>query len=156
MRRVLLAFACLVATGCATMVSGSRQVVTIQGTPPEAVYVIRTAGGVQVNEGVVSSWVPLPRNDTYQIDITLDGYETRTFNLTRSTNGWVFGNLVIFWIIGFAVDYSTGAAYQLEPAAINVELEPGDPEVGVVRFLDGRGRLIRAERFDLVPTGDDR
>jgi hypothetical protein len=105
-----------------------------------------------MSAGAVPASVRLPRKNEYQIHITLDGYETQTVALSRGTNGWIWGNLVVGWIVGFIVDFATGAAYKLEPAIVNVTLERADQMVAIVQFLDGDQKLIREERRLLVPT----
>lgn len=96
--------------------------------------------------------ISLPRKNEYQIDISLDGYETRTVAVTKGINGWIWGNLVIGWIVGFAVDFLTGSAYKLEPALVNVTPERGEETVAVVQFFNDDQKLLREERLLMVPV----
>lgn len=77
--------------------------------------------------------------------------ETRTVAVTRATNGWIWGNLVFGWIVGFIVDFATGSAYKLEPAVVNVTLERGDEVHAIVQFLNDDRELIQEERVKMVP-----
>jgi hypothetical protein len=104
-----------------------------------------------MSSGSVPASIRLPRKNEYQVDITLDGYETATLAMSRGTNGWIWGNLLFGWIVGFIVDVATGSAYKLEPALINVTLERGDTTIAVVDILDRDGQLIDQQRLPLTP-----
>jgi hypothetical protein len=140
-------------SGCATLLGGgSNQAVTIEATPSEARYAIKSSSGIQMSAGDVPTSVRLPRKNEYQIDISLDGYETRTVAITRGTNGWIWGNLVFGWIVGFIVDFATGSAYKLEPELVNVTLERGSDVVAVVRLFNADRELIGEHRVKMVPA----
>lgn len=142
----------VVMSGCATLVGGgSSQAVTLEATPSEARYTIRSSSGIQMSSGSVPASITLPRKNEYQVDIALDGYETRTIAITKGTNGWIWGNLVFGWIVGFIVDFATGSAYKLEPAVVNVTLERGVETIAVVHLLDADGDLIREQRITMRP-----
>jgi len=143
----------LLTGGCAAILGGgSNQALSIEGTPSAARYTIRSSSGIQMSAGNIPTSVILPRKNEYQIDVSLEGYETQTVAVTRGTNGWIWGNLVIGWIVGFIVDFATGAAYKLEPAIVNVALEEGEQTVAVVQFLDHNHELLRTERLTMVPV----
>ena len=151
---VLMLSALLVSTaGCATILGGgSNQPLSIQSTPSEATYTVTSSTGIEMSSGGVPATISLPRKNEYQIDISLDGYETRTVAVTKGINGWIWGNLVIGWIVGFAVDFLTGSAYKLEPALVNVTLERGEETVAVVQFFNDDQKLLREERLLMVPV----
>ena len=99
--------------------------------------------------------VRLPRKNEYQIQLAIDGYAPQTVALTRGTNGWIWGNLLFGWIIGFGVDFLTGSAYKLEPALVQVSLvQLNGEEYADVRVFDDSGRMIREERLLLTPLGE--
>jgi hypothetical protein len=104
-----------------------------------------------MSAGSVPASVRLPRKNEYQINISLDGFETRTLALTRGTNGWIWGNLLFGWIVGFAVDFLTGSAYKLEPAIVNVTLERGVETVAIVQFFNNNQELLGERRLQMVP-----
>ena len=72
----------LLAQGCATIISGPNQNVPVFTNPPGATV---TAGGQRiVSPGVLK----LPRKDEgTTVTIELDGYETKTFVMSRKDNG---------------------------------------------------------------------
>jgi hypothetical protein len=150
---VLLGALVGLSTGCAAIVGGgSNQALSIEATPSAARYTIRSSSGIEMSAGSVPASVRLPRKNEYQVDISLAGYEPRTVAITRGTNGWIWGNLVIGWIVGFIIDFATGAAYKLEPAFVNVTLERADDQTfALVDILDEDRKLIRQERLLLLP-----
>lgn len=149
-----LSLTLLATSGCATILGGgSNQPLTIQSSPSQAEYTITSSSGAQMGAGSVPATLNLPRKNEYQIAISLDGYQTRTLAVTRGTNGWIWGNLVFGWLVGFAVDFLTGSAYKLEPALVNVTLGEGLETVAIVRFFKGDQKLIREERLLMVPIG---
>lgn len=149
---VLLGVLVTLATGCAAIVGGgSNQALSLEATPSAARYTIRSSSGIEMSAGSVPASVRLPRKNEYQVDISLAGYEPRTVAITRGTNGWIWGNLVIGWVLGFIIDFATGAAYKLEPAFVNVTLERADDQAfALVQILDEDRKLIRQERLLLV------
>lgn len=155
-RIVVLALA-LTLSGCATLVGGgSSQAVSMTATPSEARYSIRSSSGIQMSSGALPASVSLPRKNEYQLDVSLDGYETQTVAITRGTNGWIWGNLIFGWIVGFIIDFATGSAYKLEPSVVDVELERGQELVAVVRFLNQDRRVLQESRLVMVPLATTR
>ncbi len=59
---------------------------------------------------------------SYRITISHDGYEPYSVTLTTSSNGWVWGNLLLGGLIGIVVDSSTGAGIKLSPEEVNANL----------------------------------
>ncbi len=148
----LLSGLCL--TGCASIVGGgSSQAVSIQSTPSPASYQVRSSSGFQI-DGRTPGTERLPRKNEYQVRISLEGYETQDVVLTKGTNGWIWGNLLIGWIVGFAIDFITGAAYKLEPEMVQVTLETEEAETyAVVRLLTNDQRVLSERRLLMVPSG---
>ena len=62
------------------------------------------------------------------VKIELDGYQPYETNLTRSTSGWVWGNIVFGGLIGLVVDASAGGMYKLTPDQIDSELRSAHAE----------------------------
>lgn len=109
-----------------------------------------------MSSGALPASVSLPRKNEYQLDVSLDGYETQTVAITRGTNGWIWGNLIFGWIVGFIIDFATGSAYKLEPSVVDVELERGQELVAVVRFLNQDRRVLQESRLVMVPLATTR
>ncbi|PYO63923.1 MAG: PEGA domain-containing protein [Gemmatimonadetes bacterium] len=64
----------------------------------------------------------LKRKDKHTIVVKMDGYQPFEVVTTRSTSGWVWGNIVFGGLIGLAVDLGTGGAYKINPAQVNADL----------------------------------
>src|SRR5262249_14359471 len=105
--------------GCATIMHGSTQQVTVTSTPVGA--------NVLVDSGMrfkTPAAIMLSRKETHTIEISMDGYQTETVDIKRVTSDAAFGNLLFGGLIGAAVDTSSGAAYRLEPEDIRIDLRP--------------------------------
>jgi hypothetical protein len=160
MRRSLIGLSLFTLSACATIVGGgSSQPVSIQSVPG-AQFTIRSSSGIQMAAGQAPQTVTLPRKNEYQIDFTAPGFQPQTVALTKGTNGWVFGNLIFGWIIGFVVDFASGSAYKLEPAQVNISLVAkvaanGQTETdALVALYDAKGKLIRELSLPMVPVSE--
>ena len=104
-------------TACASIMHGTSQDVGISSTPTSAsVTVDNTA------QGQTPFVAKLSRKDNHIIHIAADGYQPADLTLTRSTSGWVWGNLLFGGLIGLAVDAISGGLYKLTPDQLNATL----------------------------------
>jgi hypothetical protein len=77
--------------------------------------------------------------------------------LTKGINGWIWGNLLFGWILGFGVDFLTGSAYKLEPALVQVTMQNDEESTyAVIRIYNASDRLIEEKRLLMVPETKDR
>jgi hypothetical protein len=96
----LATVAAVASTGCATMAHGSWQTVTITSDPSGARVTVLSdpPGGSRVvrsNLGVTPIQIELARRDPHiVIHLEKDGCAPADIRLTRTTSGWVAGNLV--------------------------------------------------------------
>lgn len=108
----LSALALAAASGCATIVNGTRQTVEFQSNPAGATVLVdgRYLGGTPVA-------AELERDKNHHVRIGLPGYLTFDMLLERRTSGWAWGNLLLgsAGLIGIVVDALSGALYTLEP-----------------------------------------
>ena len=156
---ILLLCPALGLVGCATILGGGpSQPVSLSSDPTGADFMIKSSNGLQMGSGKTPQTLRLPRKNEYQVDFTVPGYQPQSVALAKGVNGWIWGNLVLGWIIGFGVDFLTGSAYKLEPAQVQVALarqtgENGELQLyGIVRQLDEKGRVIREQRVLLEPV----
>ena len=140
-------------SGCATIAGGGpNQPVTIQSTPSAANFTIQSSSGLQMAQATTPSTVSLPRKNEYQIQITMPGYQPQSTVLTKGTNGWIWGNLFVGWIVGFIVDFATGSAYKLEPSLVQVDLQQvGDDAYAVIHIYNADKKLLEERRLLMVP-----
>ena len=114
MKKVLLIFSVLVmCTGCATIMSGSRQDVFFSSAPSGA-----TVFDNGVPLGVTPFAARLARNTVHPITIQLPGFQPFHILIRQTFNGWYLGNLFFGGIIGLIIDPITGAIYNLTPDQI--------------------------------------
>jgi hypothetical protein len=117
--------------GCATIVKGSKQQVTITSNPSQA--------NIYINGrlyGKTPSLARLDRKDNQFIKIELEGYHPFETHLQRKFNGWIFGNIIFGGIIGIIVDASTGAMYSLTPNQVTAQLS-GTIQTNILKQNDG-------------------
>ena len=114
---VTLAACSLALSACASIMHGTSQDIGISSTPTSASVTIDNSA-----KGQTPFVAKLSRKDNHVIHIAADGYEPADLTLTRSTSGWVWGNLVFGGVIGLAVDAITGGLYKLSPAQLNATL----------------------------------
>ncbi|MGA2765527.1 MAG: hypothetical protein ABSG17_19440 [Spirochaetia bacterium] len=117
--------------GCASIMSGGEQKVTISSLPSEARVKISTLEGAVVFDSKTPSVAVLKRGSgwfrgaTYRVRIEKPGYKGQTIILSSNLNaGWyLLGNLLIGGLIGWLiVDPATGAMYTLSSDNVNVQL----------------------------------
>jgi hypothetical protein len=105
-------------TGCATIMDGTKQTVGFSSNPSNATVTI---------DGKVLGQTPLTeelsKKKTHLVKINLDGYYPYEMNLTKKTNGWVWGNIIFGGFIGLAVDAATGGMYKLTPEQVHAEMK---------------------------------
>jgi hypothetical protein len=116
-RRVIVAFT---ATGCATMVHGTRQTVEITSTPPGSTATIQPGDKTLVTPGSAT----LERKGAYVVRVTHDGYRPANGYIDRDVSGARWGNIGFGGVIGLLIDQENGAAYELTPDPLDVRLEP--------------------------------
>ena len=106
-------------TGCASIVSGKEQDISIRSNPMGADV---TIDGMPVGKTPVTTEVKRKRR--HQIKVTKEGYIEETRVTKKGFNWWHMGNILIGGIIGIIVDFATGAVYSVDPDEINVALVP--------------------------------
>ena len=151
----------LSSAGCATIFSGSSQEVQIRSSPSIAnVKIERTVSGgglVSVWSGSTPAVVNLKRKYPYLVSISQEGYKTSELGIQKTTNGWVFGNLIFFplgTLVGAGIDYGTGAAHSLKPNELFVELEKDSSSVSSDRtgVVLGAGRDVTLQAAQESPS----
>ncbi len=134
--------ACCVAlvfvSSCASIVKGTNSPISISTSPEKAKVIIESLDGTQYEEKEAPCTFNLSTAKDYTVRIRLEGYQNRDMTLNRKLTGWLWGNIVFGGIIGLAVDFGTGAAWEHEKS-INVNLEPkghaGFPEKAYITLV---------------------
>lgn len=116
--------------GCATIISGSTQSLTIKSVPDTATLSITNKSGEKIHSGQTPATVSLKRSagffqaENYAITLEKDGYQPKTINVKGTVNGWYVANIIFGGLIGLLiVDPATGAMYSLSPDVVNATLQ---------------------------------
>ena len=104
-------------SGCATIMQGTTQSIGIGSVPTSAIVTINN-----VEKGRTPVVVELKRKEHHIVKIEMPGYLPYETTFTRSTSGWVWGNIVFGGLIGLAVDAMAGGMYKLTPTEIDAVL----------------------------------
>ena len=118
MKNVKFAPFCFLLSGCATIMTGTTQTISINTTPSNAnVWV----DGIYVGASPIS--VNMKRDKSHIVRVELEGYQPCEMVLNKELNEWVFGNIIFGHFIGLAVDAISGSIYKLTPEQANMRLE---------------------------------
>lgn len=121
-RLVLAAAALLALQGCASIVSGSSQAVSVDSpgcagarcelsNDKGKYFVASTPGTVTLNRSY----------NNLQVTCSRDGVASEPLSVASTTKGMAFGNILFGGVIGVGVDVATGAAYDY-PQLISVPM----------------------------------
>ena len=150
MRSLLLSvfvglFACLISSGCATVIKGSNQTIPISSDPSGAAVF---ADGNRV--GSTPTSIELTRKHSHVITLEMRGYESENITLKPSMGGAVAGNILAGGLIGWGVDATTGAQYNLHPQEVNVRLRQKTAETTTAPQKSVSGLLAELEKLDVM------
>jgi len=122
--------------GCATLMNGKHQTISLETTPPGAM--------VKLEDREFSSPLKLElrrsvMNKTFEI--SKEGYMPKSVTLRSKKSGWTTGNLLLLLaaVVGLKMDIDSGAAFVYEPGKIRVtltRLEDAKDKKVEVRILD--------------------
>lgn len=110
--------------GCATIIEGTDQTVTVTTTPSGAICEFKRGGQTVavVNPTPGSAMVDKSKEDI-SVTCNKDGYHGGGASLTSEFQGMTFGNILFGGIIGVAIDAGSGAMHEYKPS-IHVTLIP--------------------------------
>jgi len=103
--------------GCATIMHGTSQDIGITSQPIGATVTIDN-----MSYGQTPVIAKLSRKDNHTVNLDLKGYQPFAATITRSTSGWVWGNILFGGLIGLAVDAISGGLYKLQPEQIEAQM----------------------------------
>ncbi len=127
--------------GCASILHGSYQELSVTSVPPGARFTVDGEGSHTTPATIV-----LQRKRDHSLVFELEGYQTEQVSVTHVISGAVAGNILAGELIGWGVDAMTGAQYRLVPEVVNVTMRPlaaGEVAQGVLaRPFTTEERLI--------------
>ena len=159
MRIICLAILCC-CTGCATILSGKTQNLTIATNPAGASCELTREGKIlgAVNPTPGALMVNKTKHDI-SVVCKKDGYQDATGNLESGTEGATFGNIAAGGLIGWGIDSASGADNKY-PEVTTITLIPKEeePKVGgklvvasaspKTKVLDKGSAMDRLKRLD--------
>ena len=116
MRLILFAALLVFSSGCATIVRGTKQQVSVNTNPVGA--------SIQFSNGqscLAPCSIVAPRDASLLVTVTKNGCQTQTATLVPTLSG---GGV----ILGSLIDYGTGAVYDLQPNPLTLTLACEKPE----------------------------
>lgn len=148
--RGLLAFVCVLSTGCASIVSKSKYPVTIYTEPSAAKVEVKDQDGMVRFVGTSPVTAMLDSGHgyftraRYTVTASKDGFTSAMTPLQTSINPWYWGNIAIGGLIGILiVDPITGAMFEIDSPMTTMSLAP---EVMAVNADTGRLKQLRELR----------
>ena len=117
-------------SGCATIVSGTTQMIKVDSNPQGAqvfTATVKEKDGQKIYSdrkpaGVTPVTVAVERKDG-AILVEKAGFDSVDVPLHRSLNNWVFGDVALLSLLSTSIDTSTGASNQFDPGQYLVELK---------------------------------
>jgi hypothetical protein len=116
-------------SGCASIVSGTRQKIHVFSDPNAALVTVVNKQEETVATTTTPGFVILkrgPGSPQYRMTVKKSGYteEAVLIEPDKKGNPWVFGNIIVGGLLGLAIDSNTGAANHLAPSEVKVHLAP--------------------------------
>ena len=117
-------------TGCATIIKGTRQRVSIFASPAGAQVTVYDDSGSVIISQQAPCTVKLRRGSgffsagEYRVQVQAPGYAPAIVTISGSINGWyIIGNLFIGGLLGYVVvDPLCGGMWDLSPHSVNAVL----------------------------------
>lgn len=106
---LLITLSCL-SSGCATILHGSKEQVSISSNPAEVTVTVDSQ-----ELGKTPLLVKLPRKENHMVKVNLSGYMPYEFVIQRKVDALVVGNILFGGLIGLGVDAITGECINYHP-----------------------------------------
>ena len=120
---VIICIVSLFTQGCASIMSGPNQTVSVKSKPDGAKFSFVDKKGVAVAAGNTPMTVTLKRRHDYLLKVEKEQFEPIEIPVEGMVNGWYFGNVLFGGLLGLAiVDPATGAMWTLTPDDVTVEM----------------------------------
>lgn len=149
-RWIALGVVVFLVAGCASIIHGSKQDIRVMSDPTGAVVRVNLNNISATTPGVLS----LNRKEVgYILTFEKQGYKPVEIGLTRTSDGWVWGNILFGGIIGLVIDFTSGSAYKLTPEEVHAvlgqrgaSLREGKGSILVFADMEQLPESIRAKR----------
>lgn len=129
-------------SGCSTIMNGDIVEVPVKTTPSGATLELN--GKRYTSPAVVL--VPRGEGD-FNLHIEKKGYQSVDILLRESVDGWFWGNFLFGGVVGFAVDFISGDAFDIKPELIEETLKG----TAVSKLSDGSLQFVLLDINQLPP-----
>jgi hypothetical protein len=148
---IVLGSTMLFSQGCASIMGGGKQTVSITSEPTGAAYTIYNKKGQAIDNGTTPATVTLKPGagyfsaEKYVVKLTRDGCKDCETPIETGISGWyIGGNLLFGGLIGYLiVDPLTGAMWTLKDCHVDMNAEP---------LTQGTGEQLKIVTLDQVPN----
>lgn len=114
----------LAVAGCASIISGSSQLLSVNANVDGAEVHLVTEGGVETLLGTTPLTTRIKRGQEGVLRVSADGYRPYSTALNKKINNVFWVNILSGGTFGSSTDYKTGAMYAYEPSTYMVSLQP--------------------------------
>jgi hypothetical protein len=134
-----VALAAVLSAGCATLVKGTTQSITVSSNIDGAEIFL---DGQRI--GATPYAGPVPKNKG-TLMVQKSGYKTQTVALSKTLEPIFWGNIITGGTLGSLTDFGSGSAYQYAPASYQVDLKEEAPQA-----QDDFERRTAARKFAMI------
>lgn len=140
----------LAISGCATLFTGSSDTISFSSEPPGASVLI---DGLTV--GTTPVTVPVRRSGLgdRQVTIQLEGYQPRTFTLSKKFNAVSILNLGN--VLGWGIDVATGAVMSYDRKNYTVNMQTGSVSMNLDELRQEDGSFVVPDLAQQVVVVDE-
>lgn len=160
--RIAVGACAILMTACATIITGTTDVIQLSSNPSGATISITDETGTEIFSGTTPTTATLYKSTgffngaDYSMKISKSGYDTKTVALNRRLSGWYIGNVIFGGLLGILIiDPATGAMWALDTQPSLSLTRSGLPGVGSGAD-DAESRLILMELDDIPAEMRDR
>ncbi len=118
-RALLILFLFIALNGCATIMHGTTQDISVTTDPAEADLLV---DGREHYKSPAT--ITMKRKDDHTVEISRKGYKNEKIDIKGAMSAAVLGDFLAGGAIGYGIDAATGAQRRLEPENVNVRLRP--------------------------------
>ena len=117
-------------TSCATIVSGSTASIHIDGDVDEPVTITTSLQTYEDQSLPTVVKIKRKQMDGQHINISSEHYKFKDIVLTKTTNEWAFGNILLGGLIGLTIDLITNSVSKPEQSHFFIKKSPIEKESG--------------------------
>ena len=107
LKKVSIMLCGLMATSCATIVTGTNAKISIDGDIDEPLTIVTSYQTYKEQKLPVLVKVKRKKLDGQRIQIFSENYEFKDILLRKTINSWTFGNIIIGGVCGWGIDLIT-------------------------------------------------